>query len=409
MKIQSLVLLSGIVLVSCIPADRKKNHNENFETPSSAYEADVAFLKKFGEVIILATADKTSQVCIMPSLQGRVMTSTAGKRGKSFGWINKELFSSGDTSAHMNAFGGEERFWIGPEGGQFSVFFEKGTEFTLADWHAPRLIDLDPFETVSTSQSVAAFTKSASLKNYSNFTFNLRIDRQIRILEKEKAFDILGVSVDSSEVVAYESTNKITNASKAPWSRKTGLLSIWMLGMFPPSSSTTVIIPFNNTTMQAAVVIDDYFGKVPLDRLKINGDNIYFKGDGEYRSKIGLTPHRAKDVLASYDEESGTLTIVKYLKPDGITDYVNSKWEIQKEPFSGDAINSYNDGPPVPGAKPLGPFYELETSSPAYELKPGEAVTHVQTTFHIQASEKQIDLITRNVLGAALEEIKKAF
>ena len=24
--------------------------------------------------------------------------------------------------------------------------------------------------------------------------------------------------------------------------------------------------------------------------------------------------------------------------------------------FSGDAANSYNDGPPAPGAKPLGPF-----------------------------------------------------
>jgi hypothetical protein len=45
--------------------------------------------------------------------------------------------------------------------------------------------------------------------------------------------------------------------------------------------------------------------------------------------------------------------------------YVNSMWEKQKEPYSGDAINAYNDGSPAPGEPPLGPFYELETSSPA--------------------------------------------
>ena len=58
------------------------------------------------------------------------------------------------------------------------------------------------------------------------------------------------------------------------------------------------------------------------------------------------------------------LTLVQYDQPEGATDYVNSMWEIQKEPFAGDVVNSYNDGPPAPGAKPLGPFYELETSSP---------------------------------------------
>jgi hypothetical protein len=33
----------------------------------------------------------------------------------------------------------------------------------------------------------------------------------------------------------------------------------------------------------------------------------------------------------------------------GATDYVNSMWEDQKEPFSGDVVNSYNDGPTATG------------------------------------------------------------
>ena len=64
------------------------------------------------------------------------------------------------------------------------------------------------------------------------------------------------------------------------------------------------------------------------------------------------------------------LTIVQYSRPTDATTYVNSMWEMQKEPYKGDVINSYNDGPPAPGKPPLGPFYELETSSPALSLQP---------------------------------------
>ena len=31
----------------------------------------------------------------------------------------------------MNGFGGEDRFWLGPEGGQFSIFFKKDDPFDL--------------------------------------------------------------------------------------------------------------------------------------------------------------------------------------------------------------------------------------------------------------------------------------
>jgi hypothetical protein len=157
------------------------------------------------------------------------------------------------------------------------------------------------------------------------------------------------------------------------------------------------------------VVIDDYFGKVPSERLVIGDGVIFFRGDGKYRSKIGLTPLRAKDVVGSYDADSKTLTILKYSKPRDVVDYVNSKWEIQKEPFRGDAVNSYNDGPAEPGAKPMGPFYELESSSPAVELKSGESVVHRQITFHFQGDEKALDQLATHILGVSIARIKDAF
>jgi len=89
-------------------------------------------------------------------------------------------------------------------------------------------------------------------------------------------------------------------------------------------------------------------------------------------------------------------------------DYVNSMWEIQKEPYRGDAVNSYNDGPAKPGAKPFGPFYELETSSPALDLAPQASAEHLHRTFHLQGEEKDLDPICRVALGVSLDKIKEA-
>jgi hypothetical protein len=84
-------------------------------------------------------------------------------------------------------------------------------------------------------------------------------------------------------------------------------------------------------------------------------------------------------------------------------------WEIQREPFKGDVINSYNDGPPAPGKPPLGPFYELETSSPALSLAPGEHYTHVHRTFHIVGPDVEIDRIAKATLKVGLSEIRNQF
>jgi len=89
--------------------------------------------------------------------------------------------------------------------------------------------------------------------------------------------------------------------------------------------------------------------------------------------------------------------------------YVNSLCEMQREPYGGDVINSYNDGPPAPGKPPLGPFYELETSSPALVLEPGQSYTHVHRTFHFTGSEPELDTIARAALKVRLADVKAAF
>jgi len=78
------------------------------------------------------------------------------------------------------------------------------------------------------------------------------------------------------------------------------------------------------------------------------------------------------------------------------------------DPYAGDVINAYNDGPPEPGAAPLGPFYELESSSPAAALQPGESITHVHRTFHFTGDREALDSLARNLLSLSLSVIEAA-
>jgi hypothetical protein len=212
-------------------------------------------------------------------------------------------------------------------------------------------------------------------------------------------------------MVAFATENKITNEGPDAWKKQTGLLSIWILGMMKHSPQTTVTIPIKqgDESKLGKQVIDDYFGKVPPERLQVKDGVVYFKADGKYRSKIGITPQRAKPIAGSYAADTKVLTLVQYTLPNDPTSapYVNSQWKLQDKPFAGDVANSYNDGP-TPTGKPLGPFYEIETSSPGGELKPGDSITHVHRTIHLQGSESDLDAIARKTLGVGLDQIKLA-
>ena len=83
-------------------------------------------------------------------------------------------------------------------------------------------------------------------------------------------------------------------------------------------------------------------------------------------------------------------------------------WEIQPEPYKGDVVNSYNDGPPAPDKPPLGPFYELETSSPAAALAPGGSLVHRHRTIHLVGERSALDAVARRVLGVSLDEVTAA-
>ena len=79
---------------------------------------------------------------------------------------------------------------------------------------------------------------------------------------------------------------------------------------------------------------------------------------------------------------------------------------MQRDPYSGDVVNSYNDGPLANGEQ-LGPFYELESSSPVKELKRGENLTYVQVTCHFEGDFEGLNELAKKVLGVDLKELNK--
>ncbi len=405
-KTITLLLTIAVILIGCSKTPPAKEETETAKN----FGQDLSFLKEHTDIIVLSDQAGKSQVAIAPAYQGRVMTSTAGgSTGDSYGFIKYDLIASGKIQEHINPYGGEDRFWIGPEGGQYSIFFAKDVPFDLEHWFTPAFIDTEAFDLVSSTAQTAAFQKKTQLANYSGTVFDLTIDREVALLDRATAAAKLGIGIDKAvKMIAYESINRITNTGKDTWKKETGLLSIWILGMFKHSPKTIVVCPYvaGSEEKLGPIVNDAYFGKVPADRLAITEKAVYFSGDGQYRSKIGLSPSRAKPVAGGYDADAGLLTIVQYTKPEGATDYVNSMWQLQDKPYAGDVINSYNDGPSEPGADPFGPFYELETSSPAAALKPGESISHTHRTIHLQGTEQQLDPIVQKVLGVSIADIK---
>src|SRR6266487_4570680 len=410
----SLIKYSGFLpmLIWCMACnnrteEKKQQARDSSTNANTTYTSDVNFLKQHTRSIVeLQRDDGNAKVLLSADYEGRVMTSTAtGDSGTSYAWINYGLISSGQKKKQFNPVGGEERFWIGPEGGQYSIYFKAGDSFNIAQWQVPAIIDTIPYNIKHADRTQAVFTKSASLVNYSGTRFDIAIERKVTLLNKEQVSGKLHADIPSNlNLVGYQTENIITNDG-ADWKKENGLLSIWLLGMFTPTPQTVVMIPFYPQKDVRSFITDNYFGNIPPDRLQVRDSVLFFTCDGKYRSKIGLSPAIAKPLAASFDFKNNVLTlVVPSIDKQGM--YVNSKWEIQKEPYKGDVINSYNDGPLQDGSQ-LGPFYEIESSSPAKELKHGQKLEYAQVTCHLQGNYNSLRQIAKQLLSVDLNEIKR--
>lgn len=381
------------------------------------YEEDVAFLRQHTRVTEL-TDDRGARVVICPEYQGRVMTSTAGgPAGRSFGWINRDYIQAGRLDRHFANYGGEDRFWLGPEGGQFALWFAPGAEQVLANWLTPRALNEGGFRVQAVDRTSCRMKRQMELYNAARTDFDLEVTRTVRLLSTADFAQLFGSGAQSAldqqcRLVGFETDNVITNRGDDV-DRAKGLVSIWILGMFRPGPRTVIIVPYirGDEAELGPVVESGYFGTVPPERLVVTPVAILFLGDGNFRAKIGVSPRRARPICGSIDFDAGVLTLVHFSLPNDAASqlYVNNLWDLpQENPYAGDAMNSYNDGPPEPGAESLGGFYELETLSPARPLKRGESLAHQHRTYHVEGGLEALSRVAQAALGVDLDEVRQA-
>ncbi|MBL7697554.1 MAG: hypothetical protein JNK79_05330 [Chitinophagaceae bacterium] len=406
-SLQTIFLsLFTVIIVSC-SENNTKQAEENTNPQQGTFAYDKNFLAKHDTNLIELKSNNAS-VLVSAAYQAKVFTSSAdGEGGKSFGWINYKAFRP-ETDPHMNAYGGENRLWLGPEGGKYSLYFKKGDSMVFANWKTPAPIDTEAWQVDKKDDKSVTLKKEMSLTNFVGTTLKMAITRTVTVQDKNQIEQALYAAIgDSLKFVGYSTQNVVKNTGDAAWTEKTGMPCIWILDMFNPSDSTTIVVPHKSAEGDKKVATTNYFGEISSDRIKITDNVLFFKADGKSRGKLGIVPAYAVPYAGSYDAQNNVLTLT-FFTVDNNERYLNQEWNVSKPVFSGDAMNAYNDGP-LPGGSQMGPFYELESVSPAAALKPNEEVSHTHNVYHFTGDKEQLNALAEKVLRVSLDEIRAAF
>ncbi|MEO6150363.1 MAG: DUF6786 family protein, partial [Mucilaginibacter sp.] len=267
-------------------------------------------------------------------------------------------------------------------------------------------IDTELWELVSSSAKQASLSKTTKMLNYAGTTLDIKIDRDIAIIENDDIEQLLGIKLDNIKAVGFSTINTLTNVGKKAWDKTSGAPVLWNLDMLSPSLKTVIVVPYIDTA-SGKVATTDYFGQIPMDRVTYKNGILLFKADGKSRGKLGIPPKRAKNMAGSYDGENHILTVTLF-DIDNKGTYLNQEWNTDKDPFTGDAVNAYNDGPLADGSQ-MGPFYEIESVSPAAFLKPGEKLVHKHCVFHFTGDKEGLNSIALKTLGISLKDIEAEF
>ena len=251
-----------------------------------SYAAARDFLARHTTVREL-TNGQGARLAICPEWQGRVMTSTCdGPEGLSFGFLHREFIEAGQSDPHFNNFGGEDRFWLSPEGGPFSLWFKPGDPQNLDHWFTPPALNEGAWTVVSAANDpVIRMTRHMQLGNASGTRLDLMVTRDIRLLEGNDLREYFGqpaatiLGRPGVKLVAYETSHTVVNQGPA-MTKAGGLVSIWMLGMFNSGPRTAIMVPYRpgSAEERGPVVKSDYFGPVPAERLKIIPQAVLFRG-----------------------------------------------------------------------------------------------------------------------------------
>jgi hypothetical protein len=183
--------------------------------PSSAplisFTSDLEFLQQHGDVTVLE-APHGGLVAVSAKYQARIMTSAVGAHGNSLGWVNRAPISAGITGTPFDNFGGEDRFWLGPEGGQFSLFFPPGAPFELSHWQTPRGFQEGAWDIAARGPAFVSFERSFRVQNSSGYDFDAAVRRRIELMDAAAVAQALRIALpEQVQWVAFRSDNQLNN------------------------------------------------------------------------------------------------------------------------------------------------------------------------------------------------------
>jgi hypothetical protein len=159
--------------------------------------------------------------------QARVMTSAFTADGASLGFVNHSFVESRQKGTAFDNYGGADRFWLGPEGGQFALYFAPGKPFAFENWQTPAAFQQGAWDEKASSAASLSYVRSLSLENYAQARFSMEVTRTITLLNAEQAQVALGVAPPAGvEWVGFRSENQLTNTGKQGWTGAQGLPSV---------------------------------------------------------------------------------------------------------------------------------------------------------------------------------------
>ena len=347
------------------------------------------------DCIELLNHDRQSRMLLSAEMQGRVLTSTnTGGDGRSLGWISPNAFDHDGLNG--NAFHGEERVWIGPLGSQHSFYYGQIKPLSEDNWDVPASFSDEPFTLVSHDDTSAVFYKKIALTNHVGTHFSMELERKVCLL---KAIELS--QQHNINYVGYEITQRLTNTDTVQWRRETGLATLWDMNSFKGSDSSFAIIPINASRK---IPVYTYLSELDQSRLVETSNAVWFRTDGKYRSKIGLSPQCTKGLLSSYEPEEHTLRIIEFRQSPDDSLYSNSHVYAQEKPYMGESIPIYNHGPMDLSLGEDNAFYELESSAAMQELMPYESIYHYHKVHQFTGAFDDLNLIAFSLLGVDLND-----
>ena len=337
------------------------------------------------------------------------MTSTAsGPDGASYGYIHRPVIEEGKRQPHMTVVGGEDRFWLGPEGGPYALYFAPGTAFDTEHWQVPDAIDWGGWPVAKQTAGEVSFSRPMSLTNYAGF--EVRPPRRSH-----------GAAADPRGCDAASGSR--------PWRRRRRRLRVRQCHhqhrhcRMEPELGSCVHLDSRHAASRAA----DHGGRAVSPRVpsrrsdRSSTTRILARSHltacawGRRRCSSVATARAAarsgwqgrasatSPELRPGPSSADSRAVHAARRPEWLRELDVGACRI--DPYRGDVINSYNDGPLGPGQPPLGPFYEIESSSPAAALAPGSSMRHVHRTVHLQGSGAALDAMSKAVLGVSLDDI----